>query len=310
MAYERYNEQDDEQQPVRQWQPPQNQTQPMGLPEPLDFGQGGAIRPPGARPMADVQNDFMNDPRHAGLSQQQRQGAFNGLMSLGMGGGNQGPVRDPFNGTDTHDNMGNRKPTGGGPLVSQTGGGLSPMAGGAMARYGTGNIPGAENITWGDTSGLRGFNTNEWGEGGTEGYEDSSIKNTFGKIATRYPHNADGLRALVQDPDFVSRFPEARLREHPTDPKIDFGDGNPVDVLFQSDQGWQWGPENEMGGGGDAGGMGGMAGGMGMPDLQSILSGSDPLTDIIKRIGDLQGGGTPDAEQQALIQMIRGEENI
>jgi hypothetical protein len=296
MAYERYTE-DDEQQPVRQWQPPQNQTQPMGLPEPLDFGQGGAIRPPGARPMADVQNDFMNDPRHAGLSQQQRQGAFNGLMSLGMGGGN------PLGGSNTG-------VAGGVDRGGVSAGGLSPMAGGAMARYGTGNIPGAENITWGDTSGLRGFNTNEWGEGGTEGYEDSSIKNTFGKIATRYPHNADGLRALVQDPDFVSRFPEARLREHPTDPKIDFGDGNPVDVLFQSDQGWQWGPENEMGGGGDAGGMGGMAGGMGMPDLQSILSGSDPLTDIIKRIGDLQGGGTPDAEQQALIQMIRGEGNI
>jgi len=79
-------------------------------------------------------------------------------------------------------------------------------------------------------------------------------------------------------------------------------------VAGGSGEGWQWGADDGMGGGGGL--EGGMAGGMGMPDLQSILSGSDPLTDIIKRIQDLQGGGTPDAEQQALIQMIRGGEQI
>lgn len=283
MAYERYTE-DDPQDDPRLRPMPVNQTQPVSPYRP------GSVDPRDADPASGygaggVENPAYVDKLKSGLSS---------LYSKPSGAAN--PIGGSNTGVTGGANMGT--PT--------TGGGLSPMSGGAMARYGTGNIPGAEKVTWGDTSGLRGFNTNEWGDGGTEGYEDSSIKNTFGKIATRYPHNADGLRALMQDPDFVSRFPEARILEHPTDPKIDFGDGNPVDVLFQSDQGWQWGPENEMGGGGDAGGMGGMAGGMGMPDLQSILSGSDPLTDIIKRIEDLQGGGTPDAEQQALIEMIRG----
>lgn len=287
MAYERYSE-DDPQDDPRLRPQPGIQTQPMGMGEPMDFGADRV-------PTKNVKQDFMADPQQAGMPVQDRKRAFGGLMSLGAGGNN------PLGGSNT------------GVAGGKDRGAPAPMAGGAMARYGTGNIAGAENMSRGNYMGqLEGFNTGAW-DNAPEGYEADSIKNTFGKIASRYDVTQPGaVRALMADPDFQRFFPEAQIIDHPNGDLIDFGDGKPVDVIRAavaggSGEGWQWGADDGMG---DAGGMGGdgMAVGdpMGLPNLQSILAGSDPLTDIIKRIEDLQGGGTPDAEQQALIEMIRG----
>lgn len=134
----------------------------------------------------------------------------------------------------------------------------------------------SENAAGGGTAG--GDNGREWrdslqwtsGPGVLTGFEEgsdyggdvkarTSMKNTFGKIAKRYPNSPDGLRMLVQDPDFRRAFPNAALVDHPTDPKIDFGgqlsdfeEGVPVgvvDVLKASGEGgWQWLDEANSGG--------------------------------------------------------------
>lgn len=119
---------------------------------------------------------------------------------------------------------------------------------GALAQYGTGNIAGTENFRTGDFMGqLEGFNTGGWGsnERGT-----NSIKNTFGKIASRYDVSQPGAaRAVMADPEFQQIFPMARLVEHPNGDLIDFGDGNgPVDVIRGAVEGgsgaaWQWGAD-------------------------------------------------------------------
>ena len=150
-------------------------------------------------------------------------------------------------------------------------------------------VEGADQLTWGDTSRLSGFNTNEWGEGGSAGYHDNSVKNTFGKLATRYDPSPDGARQLVGDPDFKRMFPQAELIDHPTDPKIRFfPDDEPVDVLIASGEGgWGWQPEG--GGGGAAGAGGGF--GIGTTDIDALAE-----SDILKKI------------QEALAAMGKGEQ--
>jgi len=102
-------------------------------------------------------------------------------------------------------------------------------SGGAAAGYDY--IPGTENIQWGDTSRLSGFNTNEWGAGGTEGYDEYSYKNIFGKIASRYAPSPEGARQLFNDPDFKRAFPRAVLVDHPTDPKIKLEPGETFEPI-------------------------------------------------------------------------------
>lgn len=153
-------------------------------------------------------------------------------------------------------------------------------------------VPGAEQTTWGDTSRLSGFNTAEWGEGGTEGYHDTSVKNTFGKLASRYEPTPDNARVLVNDPEFRRMFPDAELIDHPTDPKIRFFPGDePVDVLIASGQGgWGWQPEGGGGGGMAGGGTASPGGGSGGLDISALTDG-----DVLKKI------------QAALAAMGRGE---
>jgi hypothetical protein len=128
----------------------------------------------------------------------------------------------------------------------------APMAGGALARYGTGNIAGAENLSTGSMS-MPGFNTAGWG---TQERGTNSIKNTFGKIASRYdPRAPNATQQIVNDPDFKQFFPEAKIVPHPKGDLIDFGDGRPVDVLVNAREGgsgdaWAW---QTQGGGGAAG---------------------------------------------------------
>lgn len=276
---------------------PSNQTQPAGARTPLDFGAGDATRPDGARPMNDVYNDFMDDPRHAGLSRAGRENAFGGLMAMGRntgvaGGQNRGAAAP--------------SPQGGDPASSQaTPGG----AGGADMEW-------RKTLSYGGGPGtLSGFNT--------AGYDNdkaaNSVKNTFGRIAQRYPNTPEGLRQVVNDPDFKRAFPNARLLEGGVGDKIDFGgvlsdfeSGSPVgvvdvgqafDLANNSGTSWAWMPDGE--GDPGMGGDGGGGGNFGM-DLRSILAGEDPLDDIMKRISDLNGGRTPDAEQQALMDILRG----
>lgn len=107
--------------------------------------------------------------------------------------------------------------------------------GGAHARWGTADIPEAADLTWGDTSRMTGFNTNAWG---TPERGSNTIKNSFGKIASRYdPRQPGAARQMMADPDFQRLFPEARLVEHPKGDQIDFGDGNPIDVLVNAVEG-------------------------------------------------------------------------
>ena len=188
---------------------------------------------------------------------------------------------------------------------------MAPVAGGAMARYGTGNIPGAENVgTGGHTGALTGFNTGGWG---TQERGTNSIKNTFGKIASRYdPRQGNAVQQILNDPEFKQFFPEAKLIQHPKGDLIDFGDGNPVDVLRNAVEGgsgdaWQF----LAGGGGGAQGGDILAGG-GM-DLSALMGGggeqanlateSDVLAQILNELQAAQGGGAPD-EQQMLQSLL------
>lgn len=67
----------------------------------------------------------------------------------------------------------------------------------------------------------------------------NATRHAFGKIASRYAPSAAGLRAVVDDPQFRTLFPWARvLRDIDSDRlMVDFGTG-PVDLLAPDDRGW------------------------------------------------------------------------
>jgi hypothetical protein len=154
---------------------------------------------------------------------------------------------------------------------------------GAFAQYGDGNIAGTEGMATGNYMGqLEGFNTGAWG---SNERGSNSIKNNFGKIASRYDVSQPGaVRSLMQDKDFQNLFPGAKLVEHPNADLIDFGDGNgPVDVIRGavaggSGAGWQWG----------ANPIGGAPGAQGAPMGGAPAGGGDQLTSMMAA---LQGGG-------------------
>jgi len=150
------------------------------------------------------------------------------------------------------------------------------------------DIEGAGGLKTGNYMGsLEGFNTGGWGSGERG---SNTHKNTFGKIASRYdPTKAGSVRALMNDPDFQAYFPEAKLVSHANEDLIDFGDGNPVDVLRGATaggagQGWQWGVDATQGGaGGEAGG------------------GTDA---VMAELGNILGGGG-DGDTNQLQQIIQ-----
>ena len=116
----------------------------------------------------------------------------------------------------------------------------------------------------GNTGTMLGFNTGDYG-GDTKAR--TSVKNVFGRIASRYANNPNSIDAILSDPDFKAAFPNARKVGGGAGDKIDFGGvlsdfetGVPVgvvDVLQNSDPtrnsatGWQWLPE-DVGQGGPA----------------------------------------------------------
>ncbi len=153
----------------------------------------------------------------------------------------------------------------------------------------------------------------------------NSMKNTFGRIASRYGANRQGLESLMADPDFQRYFPNARLgAENGRGGIIDFGgllsdfeSGTPVgavDVLKAYDgenaDEWQWGDQNYVN---DAGGGGGamQGGGGGQSDLMSAilgnggLSGNDTLEKIQKELQALIQGQPSDVAQNAFLGAMR-----
>lgn len=164
------------------------------------------------------------------------------------------------------------------------------------------DIEGAGGLKTGGYMGaLEGFNTGGWGSGERG---SNTHKNTFGKIASRYdPKSKGSVRALMNDPDFQAYFPDAKLVQHQNEDLIDFGDGNPVDVLRGATAGgageaWQWGVDATQGGaGGEAvAGMGGGGTGDIMAQLEGILGGgagdTNQLQQILQELMQ-QGGGAP-----------------
>ena len=115
-----------------------------------------------------------------------------------------------------------------------------------------------DQLKWGNTGRMEGFEVGS--DYGGDLKARNSVKNTFGRIASRYPATPDGLKMVMQDPEFRANFPNARLIDHPTGDKIDFGgvlsdfeSGTPVGVVdvgrsFAPDQKEQtafvWQPED------------------------------------------------------------------
>lgn len=155
---------------------------------------------------------------------------------------------------------------------------------------------------------MRGFNTAmDYGDDKAA----NSVKNTFGRIASRYKNAPSSVDAVMADPDFKRYFPNAKKISGGAGDKIDFGgvlsdfeSGVPVgvvDVLGAADPnadtsvGWTWQDEaNDGGGGGMAMGggdplmalLGGQGGG---PPSVDALGQSDVLSQILEALA-AQGG--------------------
>jgi hypothetical protein len=159
-----------------------------------------------------------------------------------------------------------------------------------------------QGLQWAHTN-MPGFNTGAWG-GRQPGYDEDTVKNVFGKIASHFPSTPEGLRQLVASDMFKKAFPAARLIEGGAGDKIDFGGvlsefeagGVPVGVVdvgvafdprTNTGAGWGWptagGPA--PGGGGSApvaGGNGAQQPGQAGPSLTGgTVSGS---TDAIQQL--------------------------
>lgn len=113
-----------------------------------------------------------------------------------------------------------------------------------------------DKLQWGSTGRMLGFQVGS--DYGGDVKARNSVKNTFGRLASRYPNTPEGLKQLVNDPDFQKYFPNASLVPGGAGDKIDFGNvmsdfetGSPVgvvDVLVNADptknsaDGWAWQP--------------------------------------------------------------------
>ena len=121
-----------------------------------------------------------------------------------------------------------------------------------------------DTLKWGDVGKMEGFQVGSDYGGDTKAR--NSVKNTFGRIASKYPATPQGLQQVLQDPEFKAAFPNAKFVDHPTGDKIDFGgvlsdfeSGSAVGVVdvgkaFRgADQGddqtaWVWQPEGTSAG--------------------------------------------------------------
>lgn len=118
----------------------------------------------------------------------------------------------------------------------------TPIPGGYLG-YGRSGTPAQpptreqrDQLKWGNVGRMEGFQVGS--DYGGDLKARNSVKNTFGRIASKYPATPDGLKMVMQDPEFKAAFPNARLIDHPKGDKIDFGgvlsdfeSGTPVGVV-------------------------------------------------------------------------------
>lgn len=213
------------------------------------------------------------DPEQEALNQSLESGAYYGTgygspeSGYGPGGVENPAYRGGGGGVSTTMPVGERTelPGGGG----STGGGVTPTIGDR------------DSLKYSNVGQMNGFNTGDYGG---DVKARNSVKNTFGRIASRYEHKPSSLKAIMADPEFQKYFPNARLVEGGAGDKIDFGgvlsdfeSGVPVGVVdvmqaadpnADSSMGWAWMDEANGGGGMPGGGGGGGA---------SFSSGGVPL---------------------------------
>ena len=176
-----------------------------------------------------------------------------------------------------------------------------------------------DRLQWGNTGTMRGFEVGSDYGGDTKAR--NSVKNTFGRIASRYANTAAGREALLRDEDFRRYFPNAQLGpESGRGGTIDFGgvlsdfeSGVPVgivDVLEQLDDqgnstGWQWLDQANSGAASTGGGGGQMPGG-GTSAIDA-LGNNDALAQILAQIQALQNGEQNPMERDILMQLLGGQ---
>lgn len=111
-----------------------------------------------------------------------------------------------------------------------------------------------DQLSWSGVGRMEGFEVGS--SYGGDMKARNSVKNTFGRIASRYPSQPSSIDRIMADPDFKAAFPNARRLSFD---KIDFGgvmsdfeSGSPVgvvDVLTSADptidvaRGWAWQPD-------------------------------------------------------------------
>ena len=202
----------------------------------------------------------------------------------------------------------------------------TPPAGGAFTRENR------DALKYGNVGRMEGFNTSDYGG---DVKARNSVKNTFGRIASRYANAPNSVEAMMADPDFKSAFPNAKRVAGGAGDKIDFGgvlsdfeSGSPVgvvDVLTASDprnntaNGWAWMPDGEGGmvqtqGGGPAAPQANVGqridnGSMGRPaptdaPAQTPPQNADQMAAVMAEIQALQNGGGSPMEQDALLQLL------
>jgi len=204
----------------------------------------------------------------------------------------------------------------------------TPPAGGAFTRENR------DALKYGNVGRMEGFNTGDYGG---DLKARNSVKNTFGRIASRYANAPNSVEAMMADPDFKSAFPNAKRVAGGAGDKIDFGGvlsdfetGSPVgvvDVLTASDprnntaNGWAWMPDGEGGtqtqGGGPqpTGGTTRPTGPTrptttgdptqgGGPLVPAPPQNADPMAAVMAEIQALQNGGGSPMEQDALLQLL------
>lgn len=187
-----------------------------------------------------------------------------------------------------------------------------PAAGGG----GGGGQTSRDALKYSNVGALSGFNTGDYGG---DLKARNSVKNTFGRIASKYKNAPSSLDAIMADPDFQKYFPNAKRVAGGAGDKIDFGgvlsdfeSGVPVgvvDVLQSADPNadsaaaWAWMDEANDGGGAPAGGVGG--GMTGAPGAQ-MFGGGDVLAQIMAELQAAQSGGGNDQSQQLLQALLSG----
>jgi hypothetical protein len=167
---------------------------------------------------------------------------------------------------------------------------------------------------------MNGFNTAGYGD---DTKAANSVKNTFGRIASRYQHAPGSLDQIFADADFQRYFPNARRVQGGAGDQIDFGgilsdfeSGVPVgivDVLQGSDpsnnssQGWQWMDLASAAGAGSAAPQATQAA-QGALNTGGVdqLAGQDNLAQILRQIQALSDGGQDPMQRDALMQMLGG----